>query len=88
MAASQEFVNSRLYPIEQSVNVLQESLDEIKNRQMSRDADLASAEKRFEEIAKTVEEMKQQIQRIVDGSEEAGSGMEGSRIQNVQGKAY
>ena len=46
MSASQEFVNNRLYPIEQSVNALQESVEEIKNRQLSRDADLSGAKKK------------------------------------------
>ena len=67
-AATTEFVNSRVAPIEQSLQTLTErfngeiasmteALNEMKDQLASRDADLAAAEKRFEEIAKSVKKV-------------------------------
>ena len=63
MAATQEFVASRLFPTEQevailktSVTELRESLEALRVQVQSRDADWASAEKRIEEVNKIVEQ--------------------------------
>ena len=52
-SASQEYVNSRVFPIENEVKDLKEAVESLRVQVASRDADLASAEKRIEEVART-----------------------------------
>ena len=77
MAATQEFVNQRVYSIEQaltsltrSVEEMKENLEEMKLQVTTRDADLQNAEKRFEEIARRVGLLERDRQS--DASEEGG----------------
>ena len=51
MAATQEFVNTRMFPIEQQIASLKETVEALQLQLTSRDADLLAAEKRWEEIA-------------------------------------
>ena len=69
-AATVEFVNTRLFPIEQSVTAvatelkeLKEMIAELKVQLVSRDADLQSAERRFEEISSKFEKLERDIRR-------------------------
>ena len=62
--ATQEWVNTRIYPIEQTVESLRVQL-------AARDADLQSAERRFEELAKKLESMERDRQSE-GGSDESG----------------
>ena len=62
MAATQEFVNTRVFPIEQSVTKLGESLAEVKEAMdalkfelASRDGDWAGTKARVDEIGAQVE---------------------------------
>ena len=51
MAATVEYVQSRLIPIEQAVAELKDGIEALKVQLLSRDADLQSAERRWEEIS-------------------------------------
>ena len=76
-SATQSFVNERVYPIEQALTALTRSVDEMKEnleamkiQLTTRDADLQSAEKRFEEIARQVGLLEKD--RLSDASDEGG----------------
>ena len=69
MAASQEFVNSRVFPIEQSVTKLGESLAELKESMdalkfelASRDGDWAGTKARVDEIGTQIEKLENEYQ--------------------------
>ena len=62
MAATQEWVNSHVFPIEQAVTNLTQQLEETRIQLATRDADLQAAERRFEEIAKQMERLEQDRQ--------------------------
>ena len=69
MAATQEFVNSRVYPIEQSVTKLGESLAELKESMdalkfelVSRDGDWAGTKARVDEIGIQIEKIESEFQ--------------------------
>ena len=76
-AATVEFVNTRLFPIEQSVTgvtsglaKLEEVVEEFKLQLMTRDADLQAAERRFEENSAKFDKLERDIRSEV--SEETG----------------
>ena len=53
--ATQEFVSTRLYPIERTVEDLKEKVAELQTQVAARDADLLTAERRVEEVVKMLE---------------------------------
>ena len=54
--AAQDFVQNRVAPLELALQNLTTRFDELTNKLVSRDADMESSERRYEEIAKTVEQ--------------------------------
>ena len=79
MAATQEYVQSRILPVEQAVQKLTEKIDEMSTKLLSRDADVESAEKRFEEISQTVQRVKQELKELAEGVPERSGAGGGSR---------
>ena len=72
MAASQEFVQNRINPLEMSIQTLTSRIDELTNKLASRGADVESAERRYEEISKTVERFGQELKSFMsDGTGES-----------------
>ena len=51
--ASQDWVNTRVFPMERELQAVQEAVVEINNKWSSRDADLANAEFVFDELGGT-----------------------------------
>ena len=82
MTATQEFVNSRVYPIESQVQGILQTLDEkkirereideqfeeVKNKLSVRDADFQSTERRVEEVAQLVKKLQEEFQKLKDGT--------------------
>ena len=75
--ASQEYVNSRVFPIENEVKDLKEAVEALRVQLTSRDADWASAEKRFEEVAR-------QVDRLDKDRQSEGSDAGADRDQNTK----
>ena len=71
--ATQEFVQGRVAPLEMAVQNLTAKLDELSNKLISRDADMESSEKRYEEIAKAVEKFGLEIKELTAGGFAQGS---------------
>ena len=91
-----EFVQTRLYPIEQKVSQQDEELQkvksefakdlaEMKDQVASRDADLMNAERRFEEIAKKVEKMEMDLKKFIDEGKADGPEGDGRKPRNIMG---
>ena len=64
MAATQDYVQSRVTPLEMSIQSLTARIDELTNKLASRDADVENAERRFEEVSKTVEKFGQELKEF------------------------
>ena len=97
--ATTEFVNSRVVPIEQSLQILTERFNnkmksmtdaqnEAKDQLASRDADLAAAEKRFEEIAKSVSRVEEEVAARLGNPFDDGPDDKGRRAKVMQNPAF
>ena len=60
MAATQEYVTTRLFPTEQEVSNLKTTVEELRALLQSRDADWQNAERRIEEVYRIVEELEKE----------------------------
>ena len=85
-SASQEFVNARVFLIEQTVTGMQGSMDELRKdvealklQLLTRDADLQNAERRFEQLARKMESLEQDkaSDAATDGNGERTGGKDG-----------
>ena len=90
--ATQEYVNTRLYPVEQAmtnftskVAELSDTVEALKIQITTRDADLISAERRFEELAAKLDRMEKDRNSHYDGSDagaEKGEAKVGGILRN------
>ena len=81
--ATQEWVNDRLFPIEQTSAGLQNDVENMKVKMASSEADLSSTERRFEEVALKVKELEKQIEDMLGKIEAGGPEKEFRRNMSV-----
>ena len=69
--ATQEYVQSRVAPLEMTIASLTTKIEELTNKVLSREADMENAERRFEEVSKAAEKLASEWKEFVA---ENGSG--------------
>ena len=72
--ATQEWVNTRVFPIEQTTAGLQGDIENLKVKMTSSEADLASAETRFEVIAQKVKDLEKHMEDMFEKIDAGGPG--------------
>ena len=72
--ATQQWVSERMFPLERQLQEAQDAIGAINAKWASRDADLASAEKRFEELALKMKELEDAFKNFAGLPQSGGSG--------------
>ena len=80
--ATQSWVNERLIPLERQLQAAKDELTEVNNKFASRDADLANAERRFEELAQQMKSLEDKMEKIIDCANNPFSDTGGHRDYN------
>ena len=81
MAATVDFVQSRLIPIEQAVAELKDGIEALKVQLLSRDAGLQSAERRWEEISSKFGKLEKDVRSEV--SDDNGEKTSKNNLSNI-----